>query len=716
MSRFKSNLLDLASLSQSYPLVLQPQVLFVLFREKSRLFIAVKSTMATLRTFQSFQATHKPQNAIDDKLGARFLSPMLISKLHEHQKEAIIFLRQRLTCDLQSPSSTSSASNRDKENVSTVSHIYPGAILADDMGTGKTVISLAVMWSLCCELDTKGLIITPAGLVANWQAEMIKWMPPDMARLVTVLNSTCKGSNSKIMETAVNRFITSPASICPILILSYELYTSFVPALNTLGKAGLQCMICDEAHRLRTLNGSIAASLHSSVVLRRIAVSGTPLQNNLEEVRTLLTFIGHPLHDIQRGSVGSEHAQLTWLRNILKPVMLRRTAGSTPTITDSNEDTVQGGELKAKQVILLPPLRQLTLLIDPRHRTHSNVESNNDCDHASKDWVEKYDRLVQTGEWNETDSDTEHTSTTSTAFTTLSRARLLCSASRCPAKIAVVVRLLQAIRKTQPCAKIIVASPYTTSLATLKTALQSASMTERVVPLTIDGTVPVDKRMKIATVFNQPITAGNSANPFWLLLLSSRAGGVGLNLIGASHMILLDSDWNPAAEQQCIGRLWRQGQTAGEVVIYRMAIAGAVEQAMLGRQRVKRRLQSQLLASTDDSEAFSGCSSKQDRKRRRLTKTQYANNTEDSDSEHVNDEELSVQFEQEEDSVAEGGEDLQAMLLPPWQPTTGGEGEGQTLPRHAAVDMTADPILGPALHHVQGLKVTAYRLLSTNNS
>ena len=81
-------------------------------------------------------------------------------------------------------------------------------------------------------------------------------------------------------------------------------------------------------------------------------------------------------------------------------------------------------------------------------------------------------------------------------------------------------------------------------------------------------------------IFNDP------QSPFCILLLSTKAGGVGLNLTGANRMVLLEPDWNPATDTQAMGRIWREGQNKS-VYIYRMVATGTIEEGILACQQEK---------------------------------------------------------------------------------------------------------------------------------
>jgi DNA repair and recombination protein RAD54 and RAD54-like protein len=95
----------------------------------------------------------------------------------------------------------------------------------------------------------------------------------------------------------------------------------------------------------------------------------------------------------------------------------------------------------------------------------------------------------------------------------------------------------------------------------------------------------VNKRQKLVDRFNDP------ESPEFIFLLSSKAGGCGLNLIGANRLILFDPDWNPAADQQALARVWRDGQKK-DCFVYRFIATGTIEEKIFQRQSHKQSLSS----------------------------------------------------------------------------------------------------------------------------
>ncbi len=118
--------------------------------------------------------------------------------------------------------------------------------------------------------------------------------------------------------------------------------------------------------------------------------------------------------------------------------------------------------------------------------------------------------------------------------------------------------------------KVVVVSNFTTSLDHVQILASSRGWQT----LRLDGSVANDKRQSLVDNFNRAI------DQRFIFLLSSKAGGIGLNLIGGSRLIMLDCDWNPATDKQAMSRIWRQGQTR-PVFIYRLITQGCIEEAIL---------------------------------------------------------------------------------------------------------------------------------------
>lgn len=158
-------------------------------------------------------------------------------------------------------------------------------------------------------------------------------------------------------------------------------------------------------------------------------------------------------------------------------------------------------------------------------------------------------------------------------------------------KLSVLHDLLHEIHKRKD--KLVLISYHTKTLDMLEGWLDHLDFTH----CRLDGSTPSSARNSIVDDFNNP------AKDFFIFLLSAKAGGVGLNLIGASRLVLFDNDWNPASDLQAMSRIWRDGQKK-EVFIYRFILAGSIEEKIFQRQLSKV--------------ALTGCIVDQDSKKEKL--------------------------------------------------------------------------------------------------
>jgi DNA repair and recombination RAD54-like protein len=139
--------------------------------------------------------------------------------------------------------------------------------------------------------------------------------------------------------------------------------------------------------------------------------------------------------------------------------------------------------------------------------------------------------------------------------------------------------------------KIVLISNYTQTLDVFEQLCRN----RKYGTLRLDGTMNVSKRQKLVDKFNDP------DGPEFVFLLSSKAGGCGLNLIGANRLVLFDPDWNPAADQQALARVWRDGQKK-DCFVYRFIATGTIEEKIFQRQSHKQSLSSCVVDSAEDVE------------------------------------------------------------------------------------------------------------------
>ncbi|XP_029308244.1 DNA repair and recombination protein RAD54B [Cottoperca gobio] len=464
-----------------------------------------------------------------------------------------------------------------------------GAILADEMGLGKTLQSVALSWTLLKQGPYGGkpvakrvLVVTPGSLVHNWGAEFNKWLGRERINVFTV-----------DQDHRIEKFVLSP--LHSVLVISYEM---LLRCLEQVQKVEFDLVICDEGHRLKNSSIKTSSALSSLSCNRRVILTGTPVQNDLQEFYAIIEFVNP-------GILGSS----TGYRKVYEEPILR---SRQPSCTE--EESVLGEEraaelsrltgmfiLRRTQEIInryLPPRLDWTLFCDPSplqrelyqqllgHRvfraclqgstqTHTHLA----CITALKKLCNHPGLLYATVKEKADSGSVENSlyeglvelfpeSYSSGGFNTADSGKLL-----------VLSDLLSAIRQLNPSDRVVVVSNYTKTLDLLQDLCVHVGYTF----CRLDGHTPTSQRQRLVDGFNSHYSQN------FLFLLSSKAGGVGLNLIGASHLVLYDIDWNPANDMQAMARVWRDGQKK-TVHIYRLLTAGTIEERIFQRQVSKQGL------------------------------------------------------------------------------------------------------------------------------
>jgi SNF2 family DNA or RNA helicase len=172
-------------------------------------------------------------------------------------------------------------------------------------------------------------------------------------------------------------------------------------------------------------------------------------------------------------------------------------------------------------------------------------------------------------------------------------ARDIASAIRENGKLATLLELLTSSKKAAPLDRFVLISNFTTTLDLFEGMLKFA----RLPFVRLDGSIAANKRQARVDSFNEDPS-------IFAFLLSSKAGGCGINLIGANRLVLFDPDWNPAADQQALARVWRSGQKK-PCFIYRMVAVGTLEEVCIDRQSAKEGLAGEIVDGDGDARKFS---------------------------------------------------------------------------------------------------------------
>eukprot|EP01083_Nonionella_stella_P268865 909211_1 len=497
---------------------------------------------------------------------------------------------------------------------------YNGAILADEMGLGKTLQSIALIWTLLKDgpdgrpTVRKALIVTPSTLVRNWEAECRKWLGTQ--RLCPlVLQGSSEGA--KKYRDQIRTFCKS--SQYPVMIISYELFKRFPEIVD----AQIGILVCDEGHRLKNAQGNqTIRALNAVKCSRRLLITGTPVQNNLEELFAMCQFVNP-------GCLGPLAA---FRRVYAQPVSRSRDTQARPEEKRIGEE--RGAELarrtssfiirRTKDLLkqYLPPKRELVVfcrmsqlqvdvyqqylrsetvrrLLSTKDRSAQSLQCLNAlCKIANspslvyakkekEEWENRFRRGDVANAFPD-DYDPEVVSVEESG------------------KLNFLFMLLDEMWPNTA-ERIVISSSKTQTLDLIARALDDRAR----IYLRLDGTTPVTRRSQIVSRFNAPEVVrrkeGNGVEPSGqprILLLSARAGGCGLNLIGAHRLVLFEPDWNPANDAQVMNRIWRDGQT-NTCVIYRPMSVGSIDERIFQRQLTKQEMASIMNKNVDVVRHFS---------------------------------------------------------------------------------------------------------------
>ncbi|KAM7482511.1 hypothetical protein LguiB_007094 [Lonicera macranthoides] len=517
----------------------------------------------------------------DNKSVPIVVDPLLVRFLRPHQREGVQFMFECVS------------------GLCSSSNIY-GCILADDMGLGKTLQSITLLYTLLRQgfdgkpMVKKAIIVTPTSLVSNWEAEIQKWVG-ERLKLVAL----CESTRDDVVS-GINSF-TSPRSPLQVLIVSYETFRMHSLKFNQSGSCDL--LICDEAHRLKndqTLTNRALAALSCK---RRILLSGTPMQNDLEEFFSMVNFTNPgilgdaayfrryfetPIICGREPSAAEEEKKLGIERSAelsakVNQFILRRTNALlsnhlppkivevvccklTPLQSELYNHFIHSKNVKRaiseqmKQSKILAYITALKKLCNHPKLIYDTIKSGSPGTSGFEDCMQFFPPEMfsgRSGSWTGGDG----------GWVNLS------------GKMLVLARLLAQLRQRTD-DRIVLVSNYTQTLDLIAQLCR-----ERRYPfLRLDGTTSISKRQKLVNCFNDP-----SKDEF-AFLLSSKAGGCGLNLIGGNRLVLFDPDWNPANDKQAAARVWRDGQKK-RVYIYRFLSTGTIEEKVYQRQMSKEGLQ-----------------------------------------------------------------------------------------------------------------------------
>ncbi|KAL6072288.1 Transcription activator BRG1 [Balamuthia mandrillaris] len=508
------------------------------------------------------------------------------------------------------------------EGVNWLARLYENGvngILADEMGLGKTIQTIGFLAHLY-ENDVKGpfLVVGPLSTLSNWVAEVKRWAP----EMPVLLYHGMKDERVELRNTHF-RSIFGPKGKKGVVVTSYEV---IMKDARFLRSKSWKYLVVDEGHRLKNMECKLIKELKTYNSSNRLLLTGTPLQNNLSELWSLLSFlmpdIFDDLENFQRwfdfdSAISTEEGKqkilaeeqenqiVTKLHRILSPFLLRRVKADVELALPAKEERVISVSLTQAQMRYYSAILNHSLREELSSPTSSVSSPPSDSSSPSPDST-SLDSPPSPADSSVSDASSLDSSSAPTITTRVQSTKLqnmimqLRKACNHPylfewpidtatgdvivdeqmvsssGKLLMLDRLLPRLKAEGH--KILLFSQMTMMLDILQEYFELRQWSFH----RIDGSTPQPERERQIKEFNQDPSS-------FCFLLSTRAGGLGINLTAANVVIFYDNDWNPQMDLQAQDRCHRIGQTKA-VRVYRFVTANTVESRMMERANNKLKL------------------------------------------------------------------------------------------------------------------------------
>uniref|UniRef100_A0A3B3ZQH1 Uncharacterized protein n=1 Tax=Periophthalmus magnuspinnatus TaxID=409849 RepID=A0A3B3ZQH1_9GOBI len=426
-------------------------------------------------------------------------------------------------------------------------------ILADEMGLGKTIQTICFLNYLFHEHQLYGpfLLVVPLSTLTSWQREIQLWAP--QMNIVVYLGDI---SSRNMIRTHEWMHVHTKRLKLNILLTTYEI---LLKDKSFLGSVGWAFIGVDEAHRLKNDDSLLYKTMIDFKSNHRLLITGTPLQNSLKELWSLLHFImPEKFHSWERFE--EEHGKgrdsgYTSLHKELEPFLLRRVKKDVEKSLPAKVEQILRVEMSAIQKqyykwILTRNYKALSKGTKGSTSGFLNImmELKKCCNHCY---------LIKPPE---------------DEF--INRAEALQHLIRSSGKLVLLDKLL--VRLKERGHRVLIFSQMVRMLDILADYLRSRQFLFQ----RLDGSIKGEMRKQALDHFNA------EGSEDFCFLLSTRAGGLGINLASADTVVIFDSDWNPQNDLQAQARAHRIGQKR-QVNIYRLVTKGSVEEEIIERAKKK---------------------------------------------------------------------------------------------------------------------------------
>uniref|UniRef100_A0A0N5ALU6 SNF2-family ATP dependent chromatin remodeling factor snf21 n=1 Tax=Syphacia muris TaxID=451379 RepID=A0A0N5ALU6_9BILA len=483
-------------------------------------------------------------------------------------------------------------------------------ILADEMGLGKTIQTLALITYLMEVKKINGpyLVIVPLSTISNWALELDKWAPHVVKIVYKGTKDARRKMDVQIRKNAFNVLLTT--------------YDYVLKEKAVLGKIRWKYMIIDEGHRMKNHNCKLTLVLNGYFTAQhRLLLTGTPLQNKLPELWALLNFLLPSIFSScgtfeqwfnapfattgEKVELSQEETMLIIrrLHKVLRPFLLRRLKKEVESQLPEKTEYVLKCDMSALQRILYQHM-QKGLLIDSKSTGGTKALMNTVvhlrklCNHPflfeniEEDCRKFWDVPEITGK----------------------------DLYRVSGKFELLDRVLPKLKESGH--RVLMFCQMTTLMNIMEDYLHYREYKY----LRLDGNTKPDERGHLLSLFNAP----NSE--YFIFILSTRAGGLGLNLQTADTVIIFDSDWNPHQDMQAQDRAHRIGQSR-EVRVLRLITVNSIEEKILAAARFKLNVDEKVIQAGKFDQRSTGA------ERRRMLEQIISAENEDDDEDEVPDDE-----------------------------------------------------------------------------
>ena len=452
-------------------------------------------------------------------------------------------------------------------------------ILADEMGLGKTLQTISFLGYLKHYRDTPGfhLVVVPKSTLDNWVREFEKWVPG--FRIITL-----RGSKEERQEVIQERLLPQDFDV---LVTTYEMCLREKSALKRLS---WEYIVIDEAHRIKNADSMLSQIVRAFSSRSRLLITGTPLQNNLMELWSLLNFllpdVFSSADDFQswfqgKGEDGeAQDSVVQQLHKVLRPFLLRRV-----------KSDVEHSLLPKKEINVFVGLTDMQ-----RKWYKSLLEKDIDAVNGATSKKEGKTRLLNIVMQLRKCCNHPYLfdgAEPGPPFTT--DEHLVDNAG----KMVILDKLLRKMKERG--SRVLIFS----QMSRMLDILEDYCLFREYKYCRIDGSSMHEDRIAAIDEYNKPDSEK------FVFLLTTRAGGLGINLTSADVVVLFDSDWNPQADLQAMDRAHRIGQTK-QVYVFRFVTENAIEERILERAAQKLRLDQLVIQQGRTQHQSKGANQKDD--------------------------------------------------------------------------------------------------------